>query len=242
MENFDLKKLIELVLGKKWVLLIFALVFALVGTTYVSFFKKPMYSSSLTLIISKQAGQTDTPPNANQTLTQTEVMLSQRLVTTYSELMKSRRVSDKVKANLNIEPGQHGSISVSSVKETEIIKVTAFNREPNMAATVANETAKVFKEEIKEMYKVENVAVIDSATVSNKPYNMNKIKDIGIFTFIGLVLALSLIIILYILDTTIKDPTDVEDIVGLHVLASIPICQKQNNPVVYNTKTRRRKK
>ena len=56
-----------------------------------------------------------------------------------------------------------------------------------------------------------------------KVYRYVNIKDIVIFGFIGIVVASMYVLIVNMLDTTIKSSEDIEKITGVTVLASIPI-------------------
>ena len=92
-----------------------------------------------------------------------------------------------------------------------------------VAQKIANETAKVFIENVKQYYKIENLYIYDEAEVENEPYNINHKKDVLIFAVIGIVIAFGYVLILNMLDTTIKSAQDIEKISGVTVLASIPI-------------------
>ena len=75
---------------------------------------------------------------------------------------------------------------------------------------------------VAEIYNINNVYVLDEAEVPNEPYNINHIKDIVIFAFVGIVLAAIKVLITNMLDNTIKTEQDVEKTSGLLVLAQIP--------------------
>ena len=53
--------------------------------------------------------------------------------------------------------------------------------------------------------------------------NINHKKDVIMFAAIGLVIAFAYVIVDNMLDTTVKTEDDVERLVGLPVLASIPM-------------------
>jgi capsular polysaccharide biosynthesis protein len=156
------------------------------------------------------------------------------LVSTYNELIKSNTVVRQVISNLGIPELEENSvrknISVESVEDTEVIKITVTNENPIYAAKIANEIVKVFTEQIVgEYYNIDNVHVVDEAEVAAGPSNINHAKDVAIFLFIGIILAGAYIFILYMLDTTVKEAEDIEKIVELPVLASIPVYDLGND-------------
>lgn len=86
----------------------------------------------------------------------------------------------------------------------------------------ANEIAHVFSEQVAEIYNINNIHVVDNAEQEKEPYNINHLKDIFIFTFVGIIISMAYILIENLLDTTIKDQETVENATELLVLAQIP--------------------
>lgn len=170
------------------------------------------------------SGNTET--NANTTITATEITVNSKLVSTYSELVKSKNILRQVISNLGIKVDEEKlrkNITVSSVKDTELIEITVKDENPVYSAQIANEIAKVFTEKVKDIYNIDNVQIVDEAEVANMPSNINHEKDIIIFTFIGLVIAVCYVLIVNMLDTTVKTAEDIENGFKVPVLASIPI-------------------
>ena len=132
-------------------------------------------------------------------------------------------------SNLNLgnsvsEAELKNSVTVSSVKETEIIKITVTTKIPVNSSKIANEIAKVFAEKVKEIYSIENVQVVDEAETPTTPSNINHRKDIIVFAFIGVVVAAMYVLIANMLDTTVKTAEDVEKQFKVtSILLSIPM-------------------
>ena len=114
------------------------------------------------------------------------------------------------------------SVSVSSVKDTELIEIKITNSDPAVAARIANETAKVFIENVTEMYSISNVHIVDEAEVPAGPSNIHRVRDVIIFTFGGIVVSVIYVLLLNMLDTTVKSAEDVEKLLDIPVLATIP--------------------
>ena len=149
-----------------------------------------------------------------------------KLVSTYSTLIKSKTVLRQVISNLGInisEDELEKNITVSQEKDTEIIRISVTNADATTAAKVANEVAKVFSQRVSEIYKINNVQVVDQAEVDTIPSNINHTKDVIIFAFVGVVVAVMYVLIANMLDTTIKTAEEVEKEFKVPVLASIPL-------------------
>ncbi|MDO5557390.1 MAG: hypothetical protein Q4G05_04025 [Clostridia bacterium] len=158
-------------------------------------------------------------------ITQTDVTLNSKLVSTYSELIKSKTVLREVLDNLQIkdvgETELKKNITVTAVSDTELIQIAVKNRNNEYASRIANEIAEVFSKKIVEIYNISNIYVVDEAEVSELPNNINHIKDLVIFMFIGIVVSVIYVLLFNMLDNTIKSEQDIENISGLLVLASI---------------------
>lgn len=218
MEEIDLKELFEFIKKKIGLLITITVVICLLGCIYGLFIQKPMYKSYTTIIL----GGNET--TASQTITQSDITLNKNLVDTYAEIVKSRRVLEQVIAELDLEETYEelsNKISVSSVNNTEIIKITVVDSNPIEAKNVANVTANFFSKEVVKLYNMNNVNVLDEANETNEPYNINIPKQVIIYFFIGIIIALSILFIIFYFDRTIKSVEQVEQKIKLPILGGV---------------------
>lgn len=218
MEEIDLKELFEFIKKKIGLLITITVVICLLGCIYGLFIQKPMYKSYTTIIL----GGNET--TASQTITQSDITLNKNLVDTYAEIVKSRRVLEQVIAELDLEEPYEelsNKISVSSVNNTEIIKITVADSNPIEAKNVANVTANFFSKEVVKLYNMNNVNVLDEANEANEPYNINIPKQVIIYFFIGIIIALSILFIIFYFDRTIKSVEQVEQKIKLPILGGV---------------------
>ena len=223
MEEIDLKEVFLMFWKRKVEIILIIAIFTVIGFIYTFAFTKSMYTSSTTLVL---AGTNDEDSENQTSITTTDLTLNSKLVSTYSQLVKSNKVVRQVISNLGIDISEEElrkNISVSSVSDTELIKITVTTDNSKYSADIANETAKVFTSEVGEIYNINNVHVVDEAEESETPSNINHKKDVIMFAAIGLVIAFAYVIVDNMLDTTVKTEDDVERLVGLPVLASIPM-------------------
>lgn len=216
MEEINLKEVISYFKSKLIWILIAIVTIIVVGNICTLIARVPMYQSNTTIVLVSEK---------KENYSQSDVLLNQNLVTTYSQIIKSRKVLSKVISNLDLTATVSelsDNITVSSVENTEIIKITVNNEYAVDAANISDEVAKVFAEEIKEIYNLENVSIVDKAEVATKAYNMNYVKDNIIYILAGLILSCTVIFIMYYFDTTIKSSEVVEEKLGLTVLGIVP--------------------
>ena len=222
MEELDLKELLMLFWNKKVKILLIVAIFMLIGIIYTIGFVTPVYTSSTTLLLATSGNSAD----KTNTITTTDITLNSKLVSTYSTLIKSKTVLRQVISNLGInisEDELEKNITVSQEKDTEIIRISVTNPDATTASKVANEVAKVFSQRVSEIYKINNVQVVDQAEVDTIPSNINHAKDVIIFACVGIVVSVMYVLIANMLDTTIKTAEEVEKEFKVPVLASIPL-------------------
>lgn len=225
MEELDLKQLVNIFWNKRLHVISIVLIFLIIGTVYTFLFVTPKYKSYTSLVLARSESTKENETDTS-TITQTDITLNQKLVSTYSELVKSKNVLREVIKNLNINESEENlkdNITVSAVKDTELIQITVTNYYPDRASDIANEIAKVFTKKVGEIYNINNVYIVDEAERANTPYNINHIKDIAIFIAIGLIVSVGYVLISNLLDTTVKSAEDIEKELGVVVLASIPL-------------------
>lgn len=227
MEELDLKELFEIFWHKKVQIILLILIFMMIGVIYTIGFVTPMYTSSTTLVLVGTESTSNTENQVTESITTTDITINSKLVSTYSELVKSKSILGEVISNLGIDIDEEElrkNIEVTSVEDTELIEISVSDENPTYAAKVANEIANVFREKIAgEIYKINNVYIVDQAEVESEPSNVNHVKDVAIFAFIGVVVAVMYVLIANMLDTTVKTQEDIEKMIKIPVLACIPV-------------------
>ncbi len=222
MENteyeIDLREIFGM-LKKRWLMIVSMTTVAVIVAVVVSFFVlSPVYESSSTLLVSYKQNQ-------DAVMTYNDLTMSQKLVNTYSEIIKSRSISEEVlkKLDLDLTPDQLSEkISVSKVSDTEIIRIKVQDEDPALAALIANTVSEVFKKEVKSIMTVDNVSTIDTAIAPENPVKPNKMMNVAIAGVLGVMVSVGLVFVLEFLDRTVKTPTDVERHLGLPIIGAIP--------------------
>lgn len=224
MEELDLKELFEMFWNKKIKIILIMAIFAVIGVIYSIGFVVPEYTAFTKLVLAGQSS--DATGNTTEAITTTDLTINSKLVGTYSELVTSNDVVRQVITNTGIDISEEAlksSIEVSSVEDTDVIRISVTNQNPTYATKLTNETAKAFMEKVAEIYNINNVHVVDEAEEPQSPSNVNHLKDVIIFTFIGVVVAVAYVLIANMLDNTIKTREEVERLYKIPVIAEIPL-------------------
>ncbi|MBR3153149.1 MAG: hypothetical protein IKF52_06100 [Clostridia bacterium] len=225
MEELDLKEVLKMFYEKKVLIIVCILGFAIIGACYSMFIMTPKYKASTTLVLTKTQETSVEAGVITDSITQTDVTLNQKLVATYSEIIKSSNILRQVIKNLPTlditEAELRKNIVVTSKEETEVIEISVTNENPEYSAKIANEIANVFAEKITEMYKINNVYILDVAEIPDKPANIKPVKYTAIFAAVGFILACGYILIRNMFDNTTKNKDDIEKLTGVPVLVSL---------------------
>lgn len=217
METIDLKDMFSYFKSKISIIILFIVVVGIMGCLYGLFIQKPVYKSSTSIVLISES-------QTGATLTYNDVSLNQNLVSTYSEIIKSRRVLNQVIDNLSLDysySNLSNNVEVSSVTGTQIIKISVSDRNNKTAMKIADEIAKVFAKKIPELYNISNVNILDYAEAASNAYNVNFIKQSIIYLLVGLVLGLGITFVMYYFDRSVKNISQVEEKIKLPVLATV---------------------
>jgi len=211
---------------KKHTLLIIILGLLIGGISYgiSSYVLTPKYDSNATMIVSNSTS-TDSQNSDQTNVDFGQIQANKALISTYSEIVKSRGIADKVISNLNLDMdyGEFSEkVSIEPVKDTQIISVKVVDTIPERAQDIANETANIFKDSIGDIMKVDNVQILDGATLPERPASPNIKKNTAVGVVLGLILGVIISIFKELSDTTIKSQDDINKYFDLPVIGIIP--------------------
>lgn len=223
-DTIDLLKLFEIVMKNiVWFIIVIILcgTVAYAGTTLLI---DKTYSATATVIIVQNNNS-----NASQTVTYNDVQLSQKLVSTYTQILQSEAIGDSVVANLDLYDKYeidteklNKMVEVKAASNTEVMNITATSKDPKLSADIANEMVSVFKKKIFDIMSVENVTVLNSAKIPTKPSGPSTLKNTAIGMMIGAVLCGIYAVIVLLTDTKVKTEEDVKKIFDYPVIGVIP--------------------
>ena len=230
-EDIDIKRILEIILSKKLLIVLILLFSILFGYAYSYYYKKPEYKSSVTILLVADENKT------NKELTQTDLNINNGLISTYSSIAKSTNVVQKTIENLELNMSASSlqkKVDAKQIDSTQFLKISVTNANPELAKNIANELAQVFTQQIKEIYNLQNISIVDEAEVESTPCNVNHMKDIIMFAFAGLFLAMVSVVAIFMFDDTIKSEEDIEKNVKLKAIGTLPVDKEKNELIVKN--------
>src|SRR5699024_4495974 len=109
---------------------LFGILFGTLLFALSEFVITPKYESSVSLIVNSEENK------ENQNVQLNEIQVNQKLVTTYSEIVKTRGIADQVINNLDLDIDYEefsDMVSVESKNDTEIFEVKVVDTIPERA-------------------------------------------------------------------------------------------------------------
>lgn len=217
-ETIDLREYFGIIKKRFWIIALITVVAAVISGVISFFVLQPVYQTSTTLIVDTNQSE------GTNTITGDQYTVSQKLAVTYGEIIKSRTVLEPVIKNLKLTESYEdlaGKITVSQVKDTQIISVTVQDTNPAKAKDIANQIPKVFTKEVKRIANANGVEVIDMAIEPASPIKPNKVMNVAIAAVLGIMIGLFIVFLLEYMDNKIKTPQDIEKHLGLPILGVI---------------------
>lgn len=209
-------------------IIVIALSFVLIAVIYTTFFMKQEYEATVKVFIGKQKFKNTTEIYNNE-----EVTLYQRLITTYSEIVKSKKLINKSinESKVNALKDKDGKITygsvisgltVSPITDTQIIELKYKSYNKQESYDLIYSISKNFIAYSKELYPTVNIKVLEQVNVENGAILSKKIMIIGISLILGLVISIGGIVLIMYFDNTFKNKSSLEEELEIAVLGVIP--------------------
>ena len=229
--EIDLHKLLLAYLHKWWLIVLCALFIGGASLLYTMEIVTPLYQASITVYVNnvRSGERIDYISGSN-------LQASQKLVNTYSNIIRSDTVLTKVAkaANVSYTPDMmRGLMSTKQVGETELFDVYITHSDPELAAHLANAIADVAPAEIEGFVEGSSAKIIDYAKVPSERCSPSYSRNTVFGAVIGGVLAVAYVTLRCLLDVRIKEEEDLTALFDLPVLGQIPSFVQKGNGKKY---------
>ncbi|HEM6111342.1 TPA: capsular biosynthesis protein CpsC [Streptococcus suis] len=218
--EIDVLSLLKTLWSKKFLIIITALFGAGIAFVYSSFLVTPQFDSTTRIYVVSQNVE------AGAGLTNQELQAGTYLVKDYKEIILSQDVLSRVKTELGLIEDISNKISVSIPVDTRIVSITVRDADPNESARIANSLRTAAAQKIIDVTKVSDVTTLEEAVPAEQPSTPNTKRNIAIGILAGGMLAVSLILIVEVLDDRVKRPQDIEEVMGMTLLGVVPDSKK----------------
>lgn len=220
--EIDIRELIGLLLKRCWIIILCAAIAVGVSGYYSYTRLTDYYQASATIFLGKEATE--------GTIDIGTITLNNQLISDYMSLINSRLVAETVverlELNIPAEAIQYAINAYSNNPDAKVLTrmftISYRNADPLLAANIVNTTCEVVIEKARDIFGVDNAQVVDTALVPRYPIGPDRKKNILIAGLAGAVVGIIIILSIEFLDRTFKKHRDIERLLGLTVLGTIP--------------------
>lgn len=200
-----------------WLIIILCIVGAMSGFVISKEFMTPIYESQSQLVIKQEQPK-------NNTTTTSETQSNIQLVNTYKIILVSPTVLETVIKNLDLPETTAQlakQILIENSKDSQVLTVNVLNADRELAKQINQQLIKAATKESDKIMSANNIRVLTEPTENMSPVKPNKTLVIGVGFIVGLLVAISIIVIKETMRQHIRDEKELRAIIKATHLGNI---------------------
>lgn len=215
--DINLLDLFFFLLKKAFIIAIVAVFCATCGYMGTKLFIDPEYTASTRVYMLNRSDE--------KVVMYTDYQISSEMLSDYKVLITGRNVTKEVVDILGLD--MHYSdlarkIKVTSPEESRFVQINVTDTDPVEAAAIANTVREVASVQIKELMDVDAVNLVFEAEVPDHATAPNTMMNAIMAGGGGAVLTIAILIIVFVMDDSMRSEEDVLRYMGLSVVGIIP--------------------
>lgn len=196
------------------------LVGALIALAITVVLIKPTYSASADIIVYNQQS------NESQSTTISDIQASTSLASTYSTILKSHTILEKVIANLSLDYDYDtlsSEVSVDNVDDTQVLRITVIDTDSERALSIVREIVTAAPDALNNPLSKSSIVTVDEPWTTGEKVGPSKTKNTLIGALAGFVLSVGIVVISMLSNNKVLTENELEELLGVNVLAVVPI-------------------
>ncbi|MFS9331605.1 capsular polysaccharide biosynthesis protein CpsC [Streptococcus mitis] len=221
--EIDVFHLLKILWKRKILIALVAIVAGALAFAYSAFIVKPEFTSTTRIYVVNR-NQGDKPGLTNQ-----DLQAGSYLVKDYREIILSQDVLEKVTSDLKLDLSPKAlasKIKVTVPVDTRIVSISVNDRVPEEASRIANSLREVAAEKIISITRVSDVTTLEEARPATAPSSPNIRRNTIIGLLGGTAFMVIAVLIVELVDTRVKRPEDIEDVMQIALLGVVPNLDK----------------
>ncbi len=215
MQEISIKDILKILRARLLFLIVVPLVIMIIASIYFVT-RSNEYSAETKLYV-----LLDYTDSSGQTRYDTAV--STQFAGDFKELIRTPRVLEETSKEFSsgIDLKKDVTFDITAVTGTRVLNVTATSHSPTLSMMAANTISKVFVEYIKELTKADTITIASEAILPVSPSGPARTRNTILAYFASLFLLAGAFIAKEMLNTTLRSSDEVEEVLGLPVLAGV---------------------
>lgn len=225
--EFDLIELLLYMKKRLWIVVLTVVIFTMGGYLASKLLITPTYTARAQVYIVYDV-KADENAEVSEQLDDdyTQQLMANQIRNDCVVLLSSRNVTSTVIQNLGLNMSAGGLSSqlvIEAEENTRILNISITDTDPQRAARIVNEVCNVGKAWMASELDVDVVRVVEYADVPGAPSSPSPSRNATVAAILGLVAAISIMVIVFLMDDSIRNESDIEHYLGLSTLAEIPV-------------------
>ncbi len=220
--EIDLLHIIKLLWKKIWIIAIAMILVGALCFSYAAFFVEPQYESTALMYVNNSSLSLG---GTGFSISATELSAAKSLLEIYVVILQTRLTLEQVieEANLDYTYEQlKKMVSAKAVNGTEIFSVTVTSGDPAEAQRIVSTIVDVLPDRISEVVDGSSVRLVDYPVIATHRTSPSYTKFAMIGILVGLVASCGVIIVMDLLDTTVRSEDYLNQKYDIPVLAVVP--------------------
>lgn len=218
-EILSIKDALEIIKRKIVLIVVIAFILAAIVEMFQIRSINPQYTISTKLFIGKEDGE----------YSLSDIQYYSKVVNTYSELLQSEDLAQRVIENNNFDVSYNcisSSLTIKSSEDSQFLDVSITYSDPNKGKKMLKALIEEFIKTSKSYISDVSVRIVDAPKISSVSNTINFPKSLVLSIVIGIMLSLTIVILKEYFSDRIIKPETIEKVCDLKVLGVVP---KVNN-------------
>jgi capsular polysaccharide biosynthesis protein len=219
-QQVSLKYFLSEILDKWYIILLITLISVAIQFIDAKYFTTPTYDSTAKIyIMNKQS----------ESVSSADISISTYLAKDYEELIKDKVILEEVSKRLG---GVYSAkqikrcLGINNPESTRILEITVRTGNANNSKKIADCICQVAQEKIVELLGIDRVTILGEGYLNTRPSSPNIQNRVLLGFLIGMAISLITIAFFCFSNSKIKSEQDVNNMLNLSVLATIPYSKK----------------
>lgn len=189
---------------------------ALVVGLYSIFFVRNTYTATASMYVLAQG------ESSNSTNLYSDLNASQMLTNDVAKLLKSDRIVNQVGSEVGVEELKGYKVNVTSETTSRVITLSVTGPDPQTAADIVNKMMKDVSDVARSVMSIRSVNPINQAQAPISPSGPNRLLYTAVAFLVGLFAAIVIVVVADMLNTRVRGPEDLEELIDVPVIGRIP--------------------
>ncbi len=228
--EIDLLHLAKLLWKKAWMIAIVTVLLGAVMFAYSVFFITPQYKSTAMMYVNNNALSLG---GTSVSISATQLTAARSLLDTYVVILKTRTTFEKVIEASGVDRSYKelmSMVSAEAVNDTDVFSITVTSSDPEEAELIADTIVDILPDRISDIVDGSSVRIVDHAILPTTRSSPSHTRNAIIGMMLGLVLSAAVIIIIDLMDTSVRGEEYLTQKYDIPVLAVIPDSNNSKKP------------